>query len=82
MMSRIDNGSPTIQRAIVQDGISAILRTLSRMSGIIREDSYSVGFQDGYIAACLAIAELIGIDLEVRSVVVIPTKGGDASRKP
>lgn len=56
------NNAPTIQRNALLDALKALKITQEQFSKLLKEDSYSCGYKDGFSDALIAMAQIIGIE--------------------
>jgi len=57
-----------IHRTTLLDGFRALYLTHLRFDPLLKEDSYSCGYRDGFEASLRALAELMGISTELEEV--------------
>lgn len=55
----------TIQRVVLLDGLKALYLAQRNFSQLSRTDSYSDGYNNGFKAALLSIAQMVGVSDEI-----------------
>lgn len=68
MAEQLKNGAMTIQRADVLDGLRALYLTQYKFNRLLKEDSYTCGYREGFEDALLSIAQLIGVADEFETI--------------
>ncbi len=67
-MAELKNGAMTIQRADVLDGLQALYLAQYRFNRLLKEDSYTCGYKEGFEDALQTIAQMIGLADEFQSI--------------
>jgi hypothetical protein len=68
MTEQLKNGAMTIQRAVILDGLRALYLTQYRFNRLLKEDSYTCGYREGFEDALISIAQMIGVADEFETV--------------
>jgi hypothetical protein len=61
MNKRLVSGNILIHRSDVLDGLRALFLAQHRFDRLLKEDSYTCGYREGFEDALLSVAQLIGV---------------------
>lgn len=68
MAEPLKNGSMTIQRAVLLDGLRALYLAQHKFDRFLKEDSYACGYREGFEDALLSIAHMVGVSSEIEAI--------------
>ena len=68
MAEQLKNGAMTIQRAVILDGLRALYLTQYKFNRLLKEDSYTCGYREGFEDALLSLAQMIGVSNEFETI--------------
>ncbi len=68
MTDPLKNGSMTIQRAALLDGLRALYLTQYKFDRFLKEDGYACGYREGFEDALFSIAHMVGVSEEFDSL--------------
>lgn len=68
MAEQLKNGSMTIQRAVVLDGLRALYLTQYKFDRFLKEDGYACGYREGFEDALLSMAHMVGVSDEFEAI--------------
>jgi hypothetical protein len=60
-MINSNKNSALVHRSDISDGIRALYISQSKMDHLLKEDSYSWGYKEGFETALLSLSQLLGV---------------------
>lgn len=67
-MKQLKNGSMTIQRVVLLDGLVALYISHYKVDCLLKEGDYANGYRQGYEDALLSMSHMIGVSEEIEII--------------